>query len=274
VPTRLTNQIVARQRACRRERIELPMLASTAEERREQRKGDPPGTAEALAHIAPTIARGSAFGARGKVTKLHSLKIVSRQRPFFARVGRAQVAGKRPQERTPDETRERTDQTKIPPEPVPRTSVSRLDAHLELNMGLLLATWQDSDGPGYLDETRLRERRIFIRVGYVHEWDLETPHLPDRGDRHLIRRIVNEDLKTGALLCGSQVIYADRRGTPMTCVATCHASHREQRTNRQRLRKRAVAHTLPDASRWRGQIDAVDLGQMRSGNEPVERGQG
>ena len=52
----------------------------------------------------------------------------------------------------------------------------------------------------------LTERRIFTRVYYMRERDVETPHLPDRGDRHFIRRIDNEDLKTGTFDGGCQVL--------------------------------------------------------------------
>jgi hypothetical protein len=96
---------------------------------------------------------------------------------------------------------------------------------------------------------------------------------PIAATRHFTGRIVNEDLKTRALQCGFQVVYAERRGCRQACMwAARHASHREQRSNGQRLRKLAVSYTLPDASRGRRQIDAVDLDQMWSRNEPVERG--
>ena len=46
--------------------------------------------------------------------------------------------------------------------------------------------------PGDLDKARFLERRVVVRVGDMHEWNLEPPDFPNRANGQFAGRIVNQ----------------------------------------------------------------------------------
>ena len=76
------HELVARQTARRRGRIEAPVQALVAGERRRQRETNPRHSAQAIEDVACIIARQRAFDARTQVAQLSALHdVMHRARP-------------------------------------------------------------------------------------------------------------------------------------------------------------------------------------------------